>query len=349
VRPWEPTIRPASSLFALLLAAAPSARGAEPESAWTAYCTQRADWLVELARWPDKCLRRQDTAHTLFAGCIDWHSSVHAHWALLRAAHALGDSTIAAVVGERLVEPGLTAEASYLAGHPDFELPYGRAWFLRLALEQEADTGSTVLQPMADPVAASLRQRYTEQAPDPHTAEYRNASWALVQLYAWAKHRGDAQTMAWVTEQVSTRFSAASPDITPAQDLADRPEFFSRWGNQALLLQTVLGSEAPRAWLAGQAAPDTALVPVSDPQTAHHLGMNASRAWGMWAAYEATGDPRWREAYATQLQAAMASHTINRDHYGTYGHWVPQFDIYAVTAPMGGPRDCPAKPPPPAR
>ena len=79
---------------------------------------------------------RRDTGHAAFHGCWDWHSAVHGHWAILRVARVSGQvEAEAAWVEAQLTEAGIADEAALLRQHPRFEDPYGRAWFLRLALE----------------------------------------------------------------------------------------------------------------------------------------------------------------------------------------------------------------------
>lgn len=67
-----------------------------------------------------------------FVGNYDWHSAVHAHWALLGLARYTGDAAAQAFVLERLNNSALAAERVHLAKHPKFELPYGQAWLLLL-------------------------------------------------------------------------------------------------------------------------------------------------------------------------------------------------------------------------
>ena len=69
-----------------------------------------------------------------FGGSFDWHSCVHAHWALLSMERLAGlrrDPWLA----ERLGTDVLTAEMDFLDDDPAFELPYGRVWFLLLLAE----------------------------------------------------------------------------------------------------------------------------------------------------------------------------------------------------------------------
>ena len=86
-------------------------------------------------------LSQKDTEHVIFHGCWDWHSSVHGHWALLESTHLVGDKENLGWVSERLQSKDMEEEIQNLRGHPDFEMPYGRAWYLRLMMRLEQLTG----------------------------------------------------------------------------------------------------------------------------------------------------------------------------------------------------------------
>ncbi len=109
--------------------------------AWSLWSPQRAasnidlqkkDYLENLAITIAECIERKDTDHSIFHGCIDWHSAVHGHWALLRLYRATGDSTWLHLVEDSIDDQMLVLERSLLREHPRFEMPYGRAWFLLL-------------------------------------------------------------------------------------------------------------------------------------------------------------------------------------------------------------------------
>src|SRR4029078_7476109 len=132
-------------------------------------------------------------------------------------------------------------EATYLREHSNFEMPYGRAWFLRLAIELDT-WGSrhplqnpTVLSAMADEVAASLDDRYKKITPTPNSREYTNDAWALVQLYSFYEHRGDKAGIQRVATLIQDNFLKSNASETFADDFR-RPEFFSRFGNWAYLI-----------------------------------------------------------------------------------------------------------------
>lgn len=75
----------------------------------------------------------------LFGGNFDYHSSIHAHWALLGLYRAGGDTDALTRSLARVSEARLAAELEFLAAHPRFELPYGRAWLLLLYREIAAE------------------------------------------------------------------------------------------------------------------------------------------------------------------------------------------------------------------
>ena len=98
----------------------------------------RDRFLDDAARIIETAVKRKDTEHAVFHGCYDWHSAVHGHWALLRLDRVRGKHEAAArYVAGRLSGEPLEAERTLLKTKPAFEMPYGRAWFLRLAIEFE--------------------------------------------------------------------------------------------------------------------------------------------------------------------------------------------------------------------
>ena len=125
-------------------------------------------------------LARQDTGHVAFHGCIDWHSAVHGAWALTAYTRMTGDRQYEPFIGEVLSPEKIAAERAYLADRPEFEMPYGRAWFLRLAGEHRQTFGTDALEPMADHVLASLLARYQRHKPNPQIGSYHSDSWALL-------------------------------------------------------------------------------------------------------------------------------------------------------------------------
>src|SRR5262245_889763 len=97
---------------------------------------------AELARQVAFASRRKDTHHPAFKGCVDWHSAVHGTWALLAYQRATGDTGYAALVASILETQALAREREHMRRSAMFEMPYGRAWFLRLAIEHHKLTAA---------------------------------------------------------------------------------------------------------------------------------------------------------------------------------------------------------------
>lgn len=76
-------------------------------------------------------------AGAVFTGSFDWHSSVHAHWALLSIARLTHDTPLQRKLLSRLTPENIEAERAFLndVKNIEFEMPYGRAWLLLMLAE----------------------------------------------------------------------------------------------------------------------------------------------------------------------------------------------------------------------
>ena len=283
-----------------------------------------ADIIPEFIKTFRSETSQKDTEHKIFHGCWDWHSSVHGHWALLESAHLVRDKENLEWVTERLQSKNMEEELQYLRDHSEFEMPYGRAWYLRLMMRLEQITEFGDYKCLVQEIALDLREWIENSMRDPSISEYKNPSWALIQLHDWATHFEDSKTVDWVIEKTKENFleTKVSMDL----DREGKGEFFSLWGLQTYLIYTALGADELSKWLED----DYNLSVVEDLNTDHHLAINASRAWGFYSAYLATSDSKWKEAYDEHVQASIDLHPVWKDNRRTYAHWVPQFTLYAM-------------------
>ena len=190
---------------------------------------------------------QKDTEHVIFHGCWDWHSSVHGHWALLESAHLVNDKENFEWVSRRLQSKDMKEEIQYLSNHPEFEMPYGRAWYLRLMMRFEQRTGNENYKSLVQEIALNLREWIDNSMRDPSISEYKNPSWALIQLHEWATHFGDSETVNWVIEKTKENF--LEPKVSMDLDREGKGEFFSLWGLQTYLIYTALGADELSKWL----------------------------------------------------------------------------------------------------
>ena len=186
-RPLRTRGRLLAALGALGAAALAGGAGAQAQEPYATLRTDGAAIARELAETIARCVARRDTGHAAFRGCIDWHSAVHGTWALVAYARATGDTRHEALVARILSPAGVARERALVSAEPGFEMPYGRAWFLRLAREHEDAHGNGVLRPMAEEVLASLMAYYGQRAPSPRRGSYDSDAWALINMLEYAE------------------------------------------------------------------------------------------------------------------------------------------------------------------
>src|SRR5262245_58997812 len=273
---------------------------------------------------------RRDTRHAAFHGCIDWHSAVHGVWALAAYRRMTGDTACDGVLEATMRPEKIAAERALLRARPDFEMPYGRAWFLRLARENALHAGSKELQPMADEVLATMLAYYGAHKPDPRRGNYLSDSWALINMLDYATWSTDAAAEAVIRGLVEAHFIGHGDGCD--YDL-EAGHFMAVATNWAWLVSKVLPAGDFAHWsreLFGPGLPQ----PVRRLLSWHHHGLNFSRAWGLWALHAASahGDAKeaYLDAYAAHFHATYATPALWSGSYRSVGHWVPQFGMLAL-------------------
>jgi len=281
---------------------------------------------------------RKDTGHAAFHGCVDWHSAVHGAWALTAYARMTGDTICDALLDEMLRPEKLAAERALLAARPNFEMPYGRAWLLRLARERglhmRGAQGNGVLQSMAGQVLASMLAYYGNEGqrrPDPRRGSYGSDSWALINMLDYASWSGDAAAEAAIRGLIEAHFLDHWGGCPWAVETGHFMAVVTNW---AWLVSKVLPRQDFDCWhrelFAGTGLPK----PVALPVNWHHHGLNFSRAWGLWplAAAASPGDAKdaYVSAYAAHFRATYDTPALWRGSYQGVGHWVPQFGMLAL-------------------
>ena len=294
--------------------------------------------------------------HPAFYGCLDWHSSVHGHWMLVRLLRLFPDlpetGQIRTALNENLTATNAQTEVAYLtqANRQSFERTYGWAWLLKLAEElrewddPDAKIWSKNLRPLADALVERYRKFLPRQTYPIRTGVHPNTAFGLAFALDYAREAGDRELEALIVERSKTYFlkDASYP-------IAWEPggeDFLSPGLMEADLMLRVLKPLEFQRWfhrfLPGIAAgqPRTVLVPATvadrtDPKIVHLDGLNLSRAWCMRHIASAlpSRDPahgvlsRAAEAHAKDALAHVAS--------GDYGgeHWLASFAVYMLTTP----------------
>ena len=311
----------------------------EASKGWGTFCASRVEWLRTLASTVEEGVKRQDTTHPAFCGCIDWHSSVHGAYALLTAGRLTGESRWIDVVNSLLSPDRLAGELRSLTqGELNHEIPYGYAWFLKLAQEREKWHAKTDLLPLASFVAEKLEEwmfslSVEEVAHHLQRREYGNLSWALLNLWEWSQWKGPGPLAEKIASFIRKRLLPLNMEIPFSSDEMTN-EFFSASLQRIRAILSVLSPEDSQLSVTGSDPKKSALVPLREAHTSHSAGLNFSRAWGLWTLFQVTGHQIYREMYVDHIATHMASPQYWRDDYMKHGHWVPQFGIYAIALSM---------------
>lgn len=294
--------------------------------------------------------------HPAFYGCLDWHSSVHGHWMLVRLLRLFPDlpeaPQIRTALNQNLTAINIQTEVTYLTqpNRQSFERTYGWAWLLKLAEElrgwndPDAGTWSSNLRPLADALVQRYKKFLPKQTYPIRAGVHPNTAFGLAFALDYARAAGDLELEALIVERSKTYFLAdtaypiawepggedfLSPGLMEA-DLMLRvlkPLEFQRWFHRFL---PGLATRQPQSLLAPATVADR-----SDPKIVHLDGLNLSRAWCM--RHIASALPSGDAARGVLGRAAMAHARDALGHVasGEYGgeHWLASFAVYMLTTP----------------
>ncbi|WP_109471063.1 DUF2891 family protein [Ornithinimicrobium cavernae] len=302
-----------------------------------------------VATGPDDTDITPHLLHPSFHGALDWHSSVHMQWSLVRllGPYAAAPGPVAPspeavaarqLLEERLTPENLAVEAAYLRERPSFERPYGWAWAALLgAAVREEPAWAGAMAPVVDVVADHVLAWLPRQAYPVRHGKHQNDAFGLLLLHRAYRELGREDVVSAVRTAARDWFVGDGPAST-----ADEPsgtDFLSPALTEAVLMQEVLGEEFD-PWLAaflpglGEGAhahllePPTVLDP-GDGQGAHLLGLALSRAWQLRALARSLPDRPagiLRQSADRQV-AAVLPHVTGGDFMAT--HWLVSFLLLA--------------------
>lgn len=296
----------------------------------------RDRFAADLSQPITDCVERKDTRWPVFSGCVDWHSAVHAHFALASLAASMHDTSLIRPLVLAATPDAVAEEMSLVeSGVLDHENPYGFAWLLVASLAW-TDTADRRFAELADAAAAQLALRYRDEplalSRDLSNDNYDNAAWAILNLHRYASSRNDGplatELEGWLATTAPTALSELGCGTAESKP---GTEFFE----PCLLLVHALGTivpciasewvatTEPGAWIRPDLGPDTIV-------GSHHAGQNFSRAWGYRTLHVLTGAPEFDEAYARSLLAHWSLPGYWRSDYLRHAHWIAQFGIYAL-------------------
>ncbi|MCG8422891.1 MAG: DUF2891 domain-containing protein [Proteobacteria bacterium] len=264
----------------------------------------------------------------VFAGSYDWHSCVHAHWALLCMTRQFKDGALEEFLRARLTPDALAAEWGFLNEHESFEVPYGRAWLLLTMTEMMSH------KPLRSARIATIRgqlwhdmHHWLDQAPFPEYGDNFSAkhdSWLFSYFLLVLASSDDLVEQGRCLGLYRRR-------IEPVQSaLARYPACDNDFIDMPALLATTLA-------LIGHSEPtydDLADFAEVDIVHGHAHGRAVMRLWPC-ATMTALGVPKAIDRLDTQLADLISQPERWREDFRHVSHWVPQFIWMALWLSSG--------------
>ncbi len=285
--------------------------------------------------------------HPAFFGCGEWHSSVNAHWMLVKLLQMYPDlnqrNEIIKTIDNHFSEENLAAELNYIKNknNSSFERPYGWAWFLKLTSEL-ANSNDPVQKKWFNrlfPIAEVIKGLYYSYLPGLYypvrRGAHENTAFGIMFALDYARATGDKTFEAFLIERA--KFFYFNDNNIPASWEPEGEDIFSPSLIEADLMRRVLSREGFIHWFKNfmPQLPYTLNYPAvvadrSDPRGVHLDGLNLSRAWCMFELAKVLPDDSqthrdlWQSGYrhaAEALPNVLTDNTVG-------SNWLATFAVY---------------------
>ncbi len=293
-------------------------------------------------------VKRPKELYPVFYGHYDWHSSVHAHWSLVRLLRVLPQLSsaekIRAALDRKFNSDALQAEADHLENNPSFERMYGWAWALRLGMELRELNGAEVWCSGYAGIEQAIvkhAKNYLPKLEWPVRCGFHpESSFPISQMLDWARATGDSDFEKLLCERALT-FYQKDTNYPIAYEPSGN-DFFSSGLNEANLMRRVLSEPEFQNWFtsflpqlsngeAGNLLQPVTVHTLDDGHLVHLVGLNLSRAWAMRSiAQNLTSVAKEQLLNAAQLHEQAG---LKQMESGSYEgeHWLGTFALYLMT------------------
>ena len=289
-----------------------------------------------------------------FYGCLDWHSSVHGHWLLVRMLNTAQDTVnndeIIKKLNASFTPRNIQGELKSLKreNNASFERPYGLAWFLQLTAElrqssiPEAKVWLDTLLPLEKEIVVRISTWLPKLAYPIRTGEHSQTAFAFGLMLDWAKTSGNEEFEALLTSKVKDYYQ--SDNQCPLAYEPSGQDFLSPCLAEADLMRRVMTEKDYSQWLSAffpdlTAKTSSWLAPATvtdktDGKLAHLDGLNISRAWMIEGIMSALPDD---DARLPVLEKTLKIHreaglnAVFGDMHYMGSHWLGSFANYLET------------------
>lgn len=311
--------------------------------------------------WPNKTSHLSDgiidhkltpsELHPAFFGCLDWHSSVHGHWLLVKILknypNIANKDSIIAMLDNSFQESKILQEALYFekyTGSKTFERTYGWAWLLKLDEElmkwdnEYARKWHKSLQPLTNTIVKLWKDYLPKQTYPNRTGVHPNTAFGLAFALDWSRTVSDT-----IFEQLliskALEFYADNKNVT-AYFEPDGSDFFSPTLLAADLMRRIMNPTKFTKWFKSYynelSLNNLLKLPTvsdrTDYQIVHLDGLSFSRAWCLKGIAQSlqneTKLTKKLNKTANYFIASTLPH-ISHDNYGG-SHWLASFAFYSM-------------------
>lgn len=289
--------------------------------------------------------------HPVFYGCLDWHSSVHGHWMLVKLLKQFPDlpnrDSVIAVLQQSFQYEKMQQEAAYFGKYTastSYERTYGWAWLLKL--DEELATWQDPLgaqwrkamQPLTQKIVTLWKAYLPKQTYPNRTGVHPNTAFGLCFALDWARTVKDTAFERAIVQKAKQFYG--NNKAIPGYLEPDGSDFFSPSLQVADLMQRILTGANFVQWFNAYYEPRSIQLLCESPtvsdrndfQIVHLDGLSLSRAWCMKdiAAKLPAGHP-YKKLFSTTANKFLQA-TLPQIFSGGYGgeHWLASFTVYAL-------------------
>lgn len=290
--------------------------------------------------------------HPSFYGCLDWHSSVHGHWMLVRLLKQFPDislrDSIIMVLSNSFQPEKILKEAGYYTRFKNsntYERTYGWAWLLKL--DQELFTYDDplarkwyrTLHPLTNKIVELWKDYLKKETYPNRTGVHPNTAFGLVFALDWARTVKDTAFENSIIRKAK-EFYLGNVN-TPAYLEPDGTDFLSPSLEIADLMSRILPGHEFEKWLKHfyekRSLDNITRLPVvsdrSDFLIVHLDGLTLSRAWCMKGIARALPPGNKTAILFERTAREFLEHSLPNVTGGNYGgqHWLASFAVYALS------------------
>jgi hypothetical protein len=255
----------------------------------------------------------------LFHSHYDWHSSVHAHWALLLVGRLTGNRQLTDLARSRLSDEHLRGLREELKRNRTTEMPYGRAWMVLLLDElklaepsvQKKAFLSEFQDEVADDVIGALNRTDAENSSGAHD------SWFVSSVLLSRSKGMSPQRKAQLQQFITSRNQQLTELLQPQQ--------INAWNftNPSALASIALNSRHP-------AHVNMQEVDLANPSegSGHPIGAYLTKSWSL--AREARTNPAACAEYVNGMNRFLEKPEFWAENFNENAHWTPQFAVMSL-------------------